>query len=48
MELAKKMLLEGVPAYQVSESLGYDNYSYFSKVFKKYTNFTPDDFRKKK
>ena len=48
MELAKEMLLEGVPAYQVSESLGFDNYSYFSKVFKKYTDSTPDDFRKKK
>ena len=47
MELAKKMLLEGTPAYHVSESLGFDNYSYFSKVFKKYTGSSPDDFRKK-
>ena len=44
---AQAMLKEGSLAYQVSEALGFDNYSYFSKVFKKYTNMTPDDYRKK-
>ena len=43
---AQAMLQEGCLAYQVSEALGFDNYSYFSKVFKKYTNTTPDDYRK--
>ncbi|NHM01295.1 AraC family transcriptional regulator [Flavobacterium difficile] len=30
---------------EVANELGFDNYSYFTKVFKKYTNLTPKGFR---
>ncbi len=46
MEEAKKMLLEtGQKAYDVSERVGYDDPSYFGRLFKKYTGFTPIEFR---
>lgn len=43
-----KELLEhtALPVTQVACSVGYDNYSYFSKVFKVYTNMTPSQYRK--
>lgn len=32
--------------FEIAESLGYgDNPQYFSKVFKKYTGFTPSEFK---
>ncbi len=31
---------------EVANELGFENYSYFTKVFKKYTNFTPQGFKK--
>lgn len=31
---------------EVANELGFDNYSYFTKVFKKYTNLTPQGFKK--
>jgi len=46
MEEAKKMLLETEQkAYDVSEKVGYDDPSYFGRLFKKYTGFTPIEFR---
>ena len=30
---------------EVANELGFENYSYFTKVFKKYTNLTPKDFK---
>ena len=32
--------------YQVSDMLGYENSTYFSKVFKKMEGVTPDVYRK--
>lgn len=46
VELAKEMLEEGLLVYEVSEILGFENCTYFSKVFKKYTEMSPDTYRK--
>ena len=46
MEEAKQMLLDtGLKTYEVSERVGYDDPSYFGRLFKKYTDFTPIEFR---
>ncbi len=47
VECGKKLLEEGKMVYQVSELLGYENSTYFSKVFKKVEGITPEQFRKK-
>jgi YesN/AraC family two-component response regulator len=44
---AKKMLDTGMLVYQVSEKLGFENSTYFSKVFKKYVGISPEVYRKK-
>lgn len=47
MERAKFLLKEGnYKAYEVSNILGYSEATYFSKLFKKHTGFTPTEFRK--
>ena len=49
MEEAKKMLLEtGQKTYEISERVGYEDPSYFGRLFKKYTGFTPIEFRDNK
>ncbi|MBD1381532.1 response regulator transcription factor [Metabacillus arenae] len=35
-----------LPVHIISDKVGYGNYSYFTKLFKKETNYTPVDFRK--
>jgi len=40
--LATNMMTIG----EVANELGFENYSYFTKVFKKYTNLTPQGFKK--
>ena len=46
MEEAKKMLLETEQkTYEISELVGYDDPSYFGRLFKKYTGFTTIEFR---
>lgn len=46
MEEAKRMLLETAQkTYEISERVGYDDPSYFGRLFKKYTGFTPSDYR---
>ena len=46
MEEAKRMLLETEQkTYEISENVGYDDPSYFGRLFKKYTGFTPIEFR---
>lgn len=45
---AKRMLLyTGKSFSDIATILGYDDYSYFSKVFKKKTGYTPKEFMKK-
>ena len=44
IQLAKEMLRKGnMKVYQVSEKLGFDNQQYFSKVYKKYTGYSPSE-----
>lgn len=31
--------------YEISEASGYMDYFYFTRVFRKYTGFTPSDWR---
>lgn len=49
MEEAKRMLLDtDQKTYEISERIGYDDPSYFGRLFKKYTGFTPIEFRDNK
>ncbi|MDO4295132.1 MAG: response regulator [bacterium] len=44
IQLAKEMLAKGnMKIYQISEKLGFDNQQYFSKVYKKYTGYSPSE-----
>lgn len=47
VELAKQMLEEGKLVYEVSDVLGFENCTYFSKVFKKYEGISPDGYKRK-
>lgn len=47
MKRAKQLLAEGKMVYQVSDLLGYENSTYFSKVFKKIEGVTPEQYRKR-
>ena len=45
---AKKLLTtSGISISEISDSIGYTDQSYFGKVFKKSTGFTPLEYRKK-
>ena len=46
MRRAKQLFAEGKMVYQVSDILGYENSTYFSKVFKKIEGITPEQYRK--
>lgn len=47
IDIAKDLLEHtNLPVHVISEKVGYENYSYFTKLFKKVTNFTPMDYRK--
>jgi len=49
MERAKQLLVESHHRVgEISEMIGFNNYSYFIKSFQKYTGTTPDRFRKAK
>lgn len=48
IEVAKNMLDEGKLVYEVSFALGFENVTYFSKVFKKYMGISADSYRKRK
>lgn len=49
VEVAKELLAHtDLPIHIISDKVGYGNYSYFTKIFKKETNYTPVDFRKNK
>ena len=46
MESAELQLIASdIPVKQISHSLGYDDHSYFSKLFKKHTGITPLQYR---
>lgn len=47
IEVAKELLANtNHPVHLISDKVGYGNYSYFTKIFKKETNTTPMDYRK--
>lgn len=49
MELAQKMIVDDCyELYEISEMLGYTEYSYFSKIFKKFYGITPSDYKERK
>ena len=44
---AKELLSDTkTPISQVASEVGYDNYSYFTKIFKEKTGVSPGDYRK--
>lgn len=46
MERAKKLIKDGnMRNYEISQVLNYKNPEYFEKLFKKYTNYTPSEYR---
>ena len=47
IEKAKNMLMNPTnKIYEISERVGYKNSNYFSKLFRKYTGYTPSQYRK--
>ena len=47
IEEAKRLLAEGSLALgTVAEAVGFDDYNYFSRVFKKRTGYTPTEYKK--
>lgn len=47
IEEAKILLERGERVSEVAQKVGFDNFTYFSTMFKKYTGITPNQFRKK-
>lgn len=45
MEYAKILLAKGMKVNEASEKVGYHTYRHFSDVFKKYTGFTPGQYK---
>lgn len=44
---AKELLIQtNLPVHTISDKVGYGNYSYFTKLFKKETGFTPCEYRR--
>lgn len=46
IEAAKSLLSEGISLKDVAEAVGFNDYNYFSRLFKKRTGYTPNAFRK--
>jgi len=47
MEAARKMIIEDkFKMYEIAEKVGYNDFSYFIQVFKKYYGVTPNEYRK--
>ena len=45
IDKAKGLLKKGYKVYEVSEMVGYNNYRYFTDIFKKYTGETPKNYQ---
>lgn len=49
INLAKKLLREtDLSVTQISETLGYSNYSYFARIFRESTGIKPNVYRRQK
>lgn len=45
--IAKRLLLQTkMPVYEIAQHAGYNNFSYFSQIFRKATGQTPNEYRK--
>jgi len=48
VEQAKRLLGEkGAKVFEVAHQLGFENETYFTKVFKKFTSLTPSEYKRK-
>lgn len=47
LEKAKEHILQGQKIYEAAHFVGFDDVSYFSRVFKKYEGCTPKEYEKK-
>ncbi len=47
MRLAKQMLDESMLIYQVCEKIGFENSSYFAKIFKRFHGVSPTEYKSK-
>ena len=45
MKEAKKLIIEGLPLKRVAEMLGFSDYNYFSRTFKKRFSYSPLQYR---
>nr|WP_255672621.1 AraC family transcriptional regulator [Flavobacterium sp. EDS] len=45
LEIKRMLIDKQLAVNEIAEEVGYDDYSYFSRVFKKYTNMSPTEFR---
>lgn len=46
LESKRLISVDGKPINEVASELGFVNYSYYTKIFKKYTGMTPKNFKK--
>ncbi len=45
---AKRLLIEGTtPLVQIAEAVGFNDYNYFSRVFKKRSGYSPTEYRRR-
>ena len=48
IEKAKQLLCTSdMKMYEISEAVGYNDYAYFSQIFKRHMGTTPSQYRKK-
>lgn len=47
IEKAKELMLSGYKIYETAQMVGFDDVSYFSRVFKKYEGCSPREYEKK-
>lgn len=46
MKEAKKLIIEGMNFTKIAETLGFDDYNYFSRTFKRRVSYTPSQYKK--